>query len=266
MINSHQSLLVVLLSAGLIGASSSTLAAGSETPAIITQIEQGASATNDMELPILLVAPVETTLVSPMLGRVESMTLEMGQSFKKGDELISFVCDDRNAQYAIGRAELSAAQINHENKLKLQGLAQAGEIEVVLAANEVSRAQAQLAYHRALRDQCVIKAPFDGRLANISVKPFQGVSQGEPVLEIISSGSTNLRLNAPASWLQWINIGTAFEVWVEEVGGSYNAEISAINSRVDNVSRTIEVEATISGAGAELLPGMSGFARFNQPR
>lgn len=257
----------VLVASGVWAALSLNAFAAEETPSIITQIELGGgNVSESTELPALLVAPIETTLVSPMLGRVSEMSLQMGQGFKEGDKLISFVCDDRDAQYAIGRAELSAAQINHENKLKLQGLAQAGEIEVVLAANEVSRAEAQLAYYRALRNQCEIKAPFDGRIANIQVKPFQGVSQGEPVLEIISRGSAKLRINTPAHWLQWLNIGTSFEVWVNEVEASFTAEVSAINSRVDNVSRTVEVEASIQGAGAELLPGMSGVARFNPLR
>jgi RND family efflux transporter MFP subunit len=241
--------------------------ANDTTPPIIAQVEQGIGAAfQTAELPALLIAPIETTLVSPMLGRVSKMSLQMGQAFKKGETLISFVCDDRDAQYAISRAELSAAQITHENKLKLQGLSQAGEIEVILAANDVTRAEAQLSYYQALRSQCQIKAPFDGRIANIQVKPFQGVSQGEPVLEILSRGEIKLRINAPANWISWINIGTSFDLWVNEVEGSYIAEVRAINSRVDNVSRTIEIEASVKGAGAELLPGMSGIAHFDPPR
>ena len=36
--------------------------------------------------------------------------------------------------------------------------------------------------------------------------------------------------------------------------------MNAVNSRVDSVSQTVEVEAAITGSNPELLPGMSGVA------
>ena len=220
---------------------------------------------NIPEVRVLLSAAVETTLVSPMAGRVRKSSLSMGGAFKKGQTLMTFVCDERNARADMGNAELSAAQINHENKLKLQGLSQAGEIEVALAANEVARTSAQFELFRAQQRKCTVLAPFKGRVAKIIVKPHQGVIEGEPILEILSAGPLKLKLNAPGRWLSWLKPGVVFILLIDETAKTYKARISAVNSRVDTVSHTIEVEATLGVQSSELLPGMSGAAHFDVP-
>ena len=58
---------------------------------------------------------------------------------------------------------------------------------------------------------------------------------------------------------------TPFEVEIDETGRTYKAAVSAVNARVDAVAQTVEIEARITGRHAELLPGMSGTARFAAP-
>ncbi|MEG3637913.1 efflux RND transporter periplasmic adaptor subunit [Magnetococcus sp. PR-3] len=214
---------------------------------------------------VLLSAGVETTLVSALNGRVKKSPMTLGRAFKSGQILMTFVCAEQDAQVKMGEAEWAAAQIGHENKLKLQALSQAGHIEVALAANEVSRTEAQLALYKAQQRHCTIYAPFDGRVAKIVAKPFQGVSQGQPVLEILSAGPLKVRMNAPAKWLSWLKKGNTFNLEIDETGKRYQAKVQAMNSRVDSVSHTVELEASIVSHAPELLPGMSGIASFRIP-
>ena len=239
------------------------IAAEPEKPSIISQIEQQVAAPMIVnQVPALLIAPVETTLSSPMFGRVAKHNVSLGSSFKKGELLISFVCADRDAQVDMGEAEFAAAQIAYENKLKLQGLSQAGEIEVTLAATEASRTKAQLVYYEALAEQCDVRAPFSGKVANVRVNPHQGVAQGEPLVDIVSTNGLKALMNIPASWLQDVKIKDEISLSINETGKTYAAKLSAINSTVDSVSHTIEVEAEITKAPSNLLPGMSGSAQF----
>jgi len=244
---------------------SALVSAETTKPDIINQVEQSLAAEQESvvsRVPVLVVAPIETTLVSPMFGRVNEHNLSLGSSFSKGDLLVSFICSDRRAQVELGGSELDAAQIRYENKLKLQGLSQAGEIEVTLAANEVSRAKAQSDYYKALLFQCSIVAPFDGRVSDVKVAPHQGVNQGEPIADIISTTGLKARMNIPATWLKQVSAGTPVILSIDDTGNSYSATVSAINSRVDSVSHTVEIEAEIIDPTPELLAGMSGTAEF----
>ena len=54
----------------------------------------------------------------------------------------------------------------------------------------------------------------------------------------------------------------AFDVAIDETGTAYEARVLAMNSRIDPVSQTIEIEASIVKHHPELLAGMSGTAHF----
>ncbi len=62
--------------------------------------------------------------------------------------------------------------------------------------------------------------------------------------------------------LRKIAVGSHFEVSIDETGKTYPAQVTAINARVDAVAQTVELEGRIEGRPSELLPGMSGDARF----
>jgi len=56
---------------------------------------------------------------------------------------------------------------------------------------------------------------------------------------------------------------TDFEFYVEENKNSYPARVIRMGTRVDPVSQSIPVVGKIKGPTPDLLPGMSGVARFS---
>lgn len=215
---------------------------------------------------VLLAPALETTLVSPFSGRIRHLAVSLGQSFAKGKVLVAFDCDEPEARLKMAEAEYASARETHEAKLRLQGLQQAGEVEVSLAASAAERARAQIALNKAQVAQCSVTAPFAGRVVRLAVKDHQGVTQGQPLVELVGHGALKLRVNAPARWVTWLRPGTSFQVAIDETGNNYKAKITAINARIDAVSQSIELEAAIDGPAPDLLPGMSGVARFAPPR
>lgn len=215
----------------------------------------------------VLVAPqLETSLASPILGRILSLNVSLGSTFTKGKALVVFDCQEQNARVAMAAAEIAAARENHEAKLRLQGLQAAAEVDVALAAAALDKARAQSALYRAQAAQCTVTAPFAGRVAKVHVKPHQSVTAGQPLVDIVQPTPPKLRLNVPSKWLAWLTNGRVFMVVIDETLRVYQARVTAINARVDAASQTIELEASVDKAGPELLPGMSGTAQFDLPR
>ena len=214
----------------------------------------------------VLVAPqLETSLASPMLGRILKLNVSLGSTFAKGKALVEFDCQEQLARVAMGVAEVAAARENHEAKLRLQGLQAAAEVEVAIAAAALDKARGQSALYRAQAAQCTVSAPFDGRVAKVHVKPHQSVTAGQPLVDIVQPTPPKLRLNVPSKWLAWLTNGRVFTVVIDETLRVYRARVTAINARVDAASQTIELEASVEKAGPELLPGMSGTAQFDLP-
>lgn len=235
-----------------------------ETSKSITKKPLQLSATLVEATPIrvLLIPEKETTISSTIAARLVAFNATLGQRFKTGDVLAAFDCEEALARVEMSQAELSGAMEQHEAKLKMQGLDQASDVEVALAASASNKARAQLNLNKAQVSQCKIYAPWSGRVAKANVKNHMTVTPGQPLMELVKEGPLKLKLNLPSKLLAQVKTGSKFNILIDETGLRYPAAISALNSRVDAVSQTVEVEAKLLKSYGELLAGMSGVADF----
>ena len=215
---------------------------------------------------VLLVADRETTLSSPVTAKIKILYASIGVQFGAGQTLVSFDCEEPVARLGIANAELAGAVESHESKIRMQGLEQASDVEVALAASAAAKARGQVELQQAQVAQCTIKAPWAGRVAKVHVRTHMSVTPGQPMVDLVKSGPLRLKLNAPSRLIGKVKTGSIFDVVIDETGRTYRARVVAVNSRVDPVSQTVEIEAAIVGNFSELLPGMSGVASLNLPR
>jgi RND family efflux transporter MFP subunit len=136
-------------------------------------------------------------------------------------------------------------------------------MEVTMAAANADKSKAAIVISQAQLMQCTVKAPFTGHIVKTFVKQHQSVNIGAPLVEMIATGPLKLRLNVPSHWLRQLQVGTQFDVLINETGRSYPAKVSLINARVDAVAQTIELEARMVNQEPDLLAGMSGVAYFS---
>jgi membrane fusion protein, multidrug efflux system len=212
---------------------------------------------------VLLTPELETVLVAQMVGRITELNASLGSRVNKGQVVVSFDCSENTAKLKMSEAELASARDSYDNKLRLKGLDAAGDVEVSLAAAQVDRAKGQIEMTKAQIQGCTVLAPFSGSVSKLNVKPHQGVSLGQQLFEMVSDGTPRLRLNVPSKWMRTLKIGNTFSLTIEETGKSYKGNVAAINTRVDPIAQTIEIEGRVLGKAQGLLPGMSGIARFS---
>lgn len=224
--------------------------------------DSGLSSIDPEAIRILLSPALETTLVAQMMGRIEQLDVGLGSEIEKDNTLVLFDCVESQARLDMAKAEYDGAHQNLRVKTNLRKLDAAGDVEVAIANAEARRTKASIDLSKAQLALCEIKAPFDGRVAKIYVKPFQGVNVGDPLIDIVSAGPLKIRLNVPSTMLKSLSVGAAFTVHVHETDTSYPATVTAINSRIDAVARSIELEGQLDDSFSELLPGMSGIAQF----
>jgi len=228
--------------------------------AALAQPSATASAASSVR--VLVLPAGETVLASPVPGRISRVHTGLGLSFREGEVLISLDCDEPRARLAMSNADLAAATDQYEAKLRMQGLEQASDVEVALAASAVAKAKAQIDLYQFQISQCSIRAPWAGRSAKLHVRSHMTVTAGQPLLDLVRSGLLLMKLNVPSAWISQVKMGQTFDVTIDETGKAYQARVQRINSRVDPVSQTIELEASMLRAHPDLLPGMSGVASF----
>ncbi|WP_152223829.1 efflux RND transporter periplasmic adaptor subunit [Pseudomonas sp. SCB32] len=211
---------------------------------------------------VLLVSDLETTLSAQMNGTLGALKASLGEKVAKDAQLAQLNCTEVNARAKVAAAELNMARANLAAKRNLRKLDAVGDLEVAMANTEVEKADGALTLARAQAGYCLVDAPFSGRIAKVYVKPYQTVSAGTPLFDLVSDGALKVRLNVPSSLLPRLQAGMPLQVDIHETGQHYPARISAINARVDAVAQTVELEAKLDASYPELIAGMSGVARF----
>lgn len=213
-----------------------------------------------------LVSQHDVVISSQVEGKIAQLPLKEGDAFKRGQLLVGFDCELYAAQLRKAEAAAEAANKVYAVNQQLSALRSVGELDVEQAKAKAKEADAEAAYVRATVNRCRVTAPFGGRIAKRMAAQFEYVPAGKPLLQIVDSENLELKLNVPSVWLAWLRVGTTLHIHIDDLNADYAGAIIRLGARVDPVSQTLEVIASIKGSPPELLPGMSGWARFPERR
>jgi RND family efflux transporter MFP subunit len=207
----------------------------------------------------------ETTISTDLFARISNVNVREGGAFKAGQPLIEFDCNGYLAERKAAVAEHRAQQLDYENKLVLEKHSAIGRHEIGVAEAITHKAAAEIERLDARIAQCVIEAPFDGKVADLFVDPYEMPAAGNPLVRIIDDTRLEIDLIVPSDWLSWLEEGRDFTFTIDETGRQYEGRVIRKGAAVDPVSQTIELRARFVGASDGVLAGMSGFAKFVPP-
>ncbi len=206
----------------------------------------------------------QTTLSSELAANISQLPLKEGESFAESQLLAEFDCSILQAQLNKAEAAADVARRTLKVNTRLAELNSISSLEVDQASAKVKETEAEVAMMKVTVSKCSLKAPFAGRIAKLHVEPYQYMTPGKPLMDIVDTLQLEVRLIVPSRWLSWLRMRTTFTVLIEETGRTYRALVTRINPRIDPLSQSISLTASIVGSHPELLPGMSGWARFKK--
>jgi membrane fusion protein, multidrug efflux system len=210
-----------------------------------------------------VVRPVaQATISTDIVATVAKVGFKEGQAFKKGDVLVAFDCRRYEAELASAVAQLKEMQVNVDTNAFLEKRDAANKQDLEISKARADKASAEADSLRARIDQCVIEAPFDGRVADLGIREYEMPATGKPLIRILADGELEIDLILPSNWLEWLKPGSEFKFLIDETRKSYDGVVTRIGAAVDTISQTIKVTARFKEPTAEVLPGMSGSARF----
>jgi RND family efflux transporter MFP subunit len=204
----------------------------------------------------------EATLSTELNARITELPLKEGDRFGAGGLLIAFDCGKYQADLRAAEAELKTQEITLQNGLALQKRGALGGFENDLNKARVDKAKAAVDGLAARAAECRIDAPFAGRVAEMRVRQFEMSAPNNPLMRIVDDNSLEIDLIVPSSWLAWLTVSFAFQVQVDEIAGSHEANVIRLPATVDAVSQTAKITGKFSTPAAGVLPGMSVTARF----
>ncbi|SAL70850.1 RND family efflux transporter MFP subunit [Caballeronia udeis] len=237
-----------------------SLAVAAQVPATPVATTPASSAAPEVRVQV--VAETSATMGAPMSGRLSQFPLRDGERFKQGQVLARFVCAEKEGALAHARAVYDGRKTVNDSKQRLRALGTSSEVEYKVAASDEEEAAADVKTAQTLVDNCIVVAPFSGRVSSVYTHNFQFLQVGAPMLDVLSDRNLDLEMIVPSMWLSWLKPGSTFNVAIDETGKTYPATLTRLSGKVDAVSRSVKVYGHIENPPDTLLPGMSGRALF----
>ncbi len=211
-------------------------------------------------------AKIGPQYVSAYLGTV---LVRPGATVKKGQVLATLDCRNTSAASKAIAARAHAleqrqAAVEHESQrtkeLTAGGFASANEAEQLSArsaseAAEVEALRASLVSRSLEVDDCILRAPFDGEVADRFADPGAYVRPGNPVVTVIDRSTIRISSDVPEADFNIVAPGTAVKIEVEATGRKTQASVSRRAPAADESTRTVRFEIDVPNLDHALPAG-----------
>jgi membrane fusion protein, multidrug efflux system len=200
----------------------------------------------------------ESVEIRPRIASlVEEIAFADGQKVKKGDLLIQLEDDETVAGLALAQASLSESRslYNRSKSLADTKAISASTLEQLLAQVKVNEAQVEAA--KARLDNTSIRAPFDGRIGLRRVSPGSFVDTTTVITTLDDVSRIKLDFSVPETFLTVLSVGMNIAAHSPVYPGRvFAGNVASIDTRLDPVTRAIQVRAIIPNPDDALKPGM----------
>jgi len=194
---------------------------------------------------------------SEVSGIVDTINFKSGDTVAAGTLLASLRPNNDQAVLAQFKATANLDEITYRRDVKQLAADAVSQAQVDTDRATLASAQAQVQAQQAAMDEKQIKAPFAGTLGIRQVDIGQYLSAGTQIVTLQQLNPLFVDFYMPEQNLADISAGQAVHVTIDAFPHqNFTGTISAINSAVDETTRTVQVRATIQNDQLLLKPGM----------
>ena len=223
----------------------------------------------------MIAADQRSEVTADTQGKVLNVMVERGQRVKLGAPVVQL--DVRTSALAAREAQANLASARAQRELAEQECARTKQLldkgaitrseydrqttQCTSALEQVSAAEARAQMMTKSVADGIVRAPFDGVVAQKSVSPGEFVSPGKPLFTLVDDDPLRIELSVPEADVRQIKEGQEVElIAVAEREAVHKAKVTRIGAEIGR-TRSLIVEATIE-PGSGLVPGMFAEARL----
>lgn len=200
-----------------------------------------------------------STLSAKESGNVIAVRFDSGAKVKAGDVLLELdsSVEQANLKGALARLEYAKQNLTRAQNLRGQSAMSLSTLED--AQSKVRQGESEVQSIRAAIERKTIVAPFDGRAGIRTVNVGSYVDAGAPIVPLYSLNPIYFNFSVPQQLAPLLTTGVSVSVTVDAFKERmFTGEVTAVNPNIDEVLRTIMIQATVQNPKEELLPGMFG--------
>jgi membrane fusion protein (multidrug efflux system) len=234
-----------------------------------------AAAPEQLVLTGMIVADQRSEVTADTQGKVLNVMVERGQRVKMGAPVVQL--DVRTSALAAREAQANLANARAQRELAEQECARTKQLldkgaitrseydrqttQCTSALQQVSAAEARTEMMIKSVADGIVRAPFEGVVAQKSVSAGEFVSPGRPLFTLVDDDPLKIELSVPESAVRAIKEGQEVDVVAVAARDKvHKAKITRVGAEIGR-TRSLIVEATLA-PGSGLVPGMFAEARI----
>ncbi|MGP9802313.1 efflux RND transporter periplasmic adaptor subunit [Rheinheimera sp. NSM] len=196
-------------------------------------------------------------LIAPTSDFITELNIREGKAVQRGEVIAKLQDVDERARVT----ELEGILSEQKRQLdRLKNLANTQATAQSLLDEQITRVnttQAQLNSAKAQLAQMTISAPFAGYLGLRQVSEGAYINSGTVITTLDDLNTLRVAFSVAEHYLADIKPGMPLTVTNAAYGNiSFSGQVSAIDTRLDPVTRTVTVHGTLANKDVRLRPGM----------
>ncbi|MDT4818130.1 Multidrug resistance protein MdtA [compost metagenome] len=190
-------------------------------------------------------------------GTVQDVLFLSGEKIKLGQPLIQMDSDVERATLATAEAELSLARVEFQRGRSLVSRQNISKSEFDRLASELQAATGKVAQLKALMDKKRIIAPFSGTIGIRQVDVGDFLSSGTIIATLQDLDTLFVDFFLPEQAAPLLAVGQKVRISVAAFPGEFfEGDVAALNPKVEESTRNLQVRAMLQNPDGKLLPGM----------
>ncbi|MEM7691002.1 MAG: efflux RND transporter periplasmic adaptor subunit [Pseudomonadota bacterium] len=194
-----------------------------------------------------------TASVSQLVATIQ---FEDGQRVTRGETLATLRQEAEQSTLRELRARLKDAQREVARLSDLARRNQVAQTDLDSATTEVEVIRHQISEVSARIADRTIVAPFDGVLGLREVSEGALVETGQRLTTLDDISQMRLQFSVPARYLAMLKPGMPVSATTAAFPGEFSGEITAVDSRIDPVARSVTARAVLPNDDGRLRPGL----------
>lgn len=205
----------------------------------------------------------DLNLNSPFSARVEQVFVRPGQKVRKGDKLAEIYSENVESMLATAQATMQQAQDGYDRLNKVKDNGSVSELKIVEVQTQLSKAQAMLKSAEKAKEDCIIKAPMDGSIAEIRIQAGEELSPMQPLFRLIDLEALEVSIEVPEKEIGLYNLGDEAQVSVPALGEqTMEASLKEKGVNAATLTHSYKCRLALKEYPEELRPGMIGKVAF----
>jgi membrane fusion protein, multidrug efflux system len=194
-------------------------------------------------------------------GAIRKILFREGSKVEKGTLLVKLNDDELQAQLRKQELNLKLGLEKLSRMEKLLTVKGTSQEEYDVLNNEVEVLKADIQYTKAQIARTEIRAPFSGIVGLRSISEGAVVQSGVALIAMVQQELLLLDFSIPERYSASVKKGMPVQFRIDQLKEEFVAEISALEPRIEEGTRTLRIRAEYRNNDGRLLPGMS--ARVN---